>query len=75
MKLGSAPKTLLGLFSLPIVSKSLGRALLVSLMSSMVPALVAGCFVMPQKAWVEVENARKSFSVPLLSIVSPIWVV
>ena len=46
-----------------------------SLMSSMVPALVAGCFVMPQKAWVEVENARKSFSVPLLSIVSPIWVV
>ena len=63
----------------PILStyslEKFGESPLVSLMSSMVPALVAGCFVMPQKAWVEVENARKSFSMPLLSIVSPIWVV
>jgi len=43
-------------------------------MSLVVLAQVAGCIVMPQKAWVKVEKAGKRLSVPLMSIVSPIQV-
>ena len=42
--------------------------------NSVVPAQVAGCLVMPQKARVEAEKARKSLLVPLLSIVLPLQV-
>ena len=44
------------------------------LTNSVVPALVAGFLVMPQKSQVEAEKARKRLLVPLLSIVLPIQV-